>query len=319
MILDFLKLHATLAKNADEKDQNKQNQDNANNTHKDNTTKVENTKSDIVTEKHKDPNLENKDIVSHEIDPADKSPQDTEINGNNSPDWTITSDLQDNESENNENISSTDWTITDDLEDDDKCENDENATDWTITDDLYDDIPEDPDHLAEVDAKATIENLLSKSISEIADLRKYILSKEIQPIPKKDIIVGDMLQYFLDGDLAYPLTEEICLHIDNVLGDLTSPEIVSKVLEKDKLKLKPIMLRIKESLAKSARLHPIIKSITPHVATQLAMKVLTQTYTLYISKRFQKEQNFNLHEIIYPLNETATSIGNLIIETYVYK
>jgi hypothetical protein len=315
MILDFLKLHAKPDnKTADEKDQSRQNQDNVNNNHKDskdNTTaevvntevdKVENTKHDNATKDNdnileqtlnpkptENTNLKNKDIAFSEYNLTNLSI---------TPD--LVDDLEVDKSENNQSIPS--------------------STNWTITDDLYDELPFDnPEYIAEVDAKSTIETLLSKSNAEIDDLRKYILSKEIKPIAKKDIKVESMQQYFIDENLAYPLTEEICLHIDNIVGDLTSPDIVSKVLEKDKLKLKQIMFKIKQSLEKTEMLHPIIKAISPHVATQLAIKVFTQTYTKYISRRYQKEQELNLNDIKYLLNTTAINIGNLIIETYVYK
>lgn len=309
MILDFLKLHVMLNNNNnDAKDQSKQNQ--------------ENTTAEVVnTEVEKDNAKDNNDnIIEQILNP--KTTENTNLENEDiefSAEAVVDKGLQDNKN-------STDWSITSDLVDNDEIENNQSiiekkpSRDWTITDDLYDELPFDnPEYIAEVDAKSTIESLLSKSNAEIEDLRKYILSKEIKPIAKKDIKVESMHQYFIAENLAYPLTEEICVHIDNIVGDLTSPDIVSKILEKDNLKLKKIMSTIKEALEKSENLHPIIKTITPHVATQLAIKVFTQTYTKYISSRYQKAQEFNLHDIKYLLNTTATSIGNLIIETYVYK
>ena len=73
-----------------------------------------------------------------------------------------------------------------------------NTIDWA---NLYDEQPD----LAEEDPKIIIDNLLSKSKADIEHLRKYILSQDIKPIDKKDIKVENMQQYFIDGELAYPL------------------------------------------------------------------------------------------------------------------
>ena len=170
-----------------------------------------------------------------------------------------------------------------------------------LTEDLYDELPD----LTYEDPKMIINNILSKSNADIVNLKNYILSQNIKPIDKKDIKVENMQQYFIKGELAYPLSEEICEEIDNVLGDLTLPETVTKVLDRDTLKWDNLILRIKEKLECSEKLHPIIKEITPQVKAKLTIKALSQKYTKYIRKKYQDNKEINIDDIIFPTNEMA--------------
>jgi hypothetical protein len=297
MILNFLFQKIDLNKpKTDEKHQSKDNKEVLN-------TDIKHTQSDI-TKNQEVTEVENTNTLAQLLNSETKDSKPllnletniTNLEKDTVIDCTVTPGNED----------TLDWSITsnlvedDDQEDKDNITKGESAIDWALTEDLYNELPD----LTEEEPKLIIDN---------------ILSQDIKPIDKKDIKVKNMQQYFIDGELAYPLSEEICVQVDNVLGDLTTPQIMTEVLERDTLKLNKLMLRIKQKLERSEEVRPIIKEITPQVAARLTIKALAQKHTTYILKRHQNDEKININDIIFPTNEIATTIGNLIIETYVYK